>query len=318
MAILQVCDTDTPQERSGLEKVRQYFSGIIRYVSDTHAKNITKDEFETALELGLAVALVCEQADQQALRGAQGAQHDARIANAQADAVGYDPDATIYYIAEDPHRLDVARWPTVEEYFRNLSGRPRGAYGGLKLVTHLMDLGLASHGWVVESWGGESPRVHLVQRVNNPDKHGLHIDVDSVVQADFGQHPRPRHVPLEGEPEGEDVGYSCVDPITGGYWVIDPIDGHVETLPGKPKGERPPYIGGLNNPPNKFNWQQVGKIAGIEPFEDVARGGWGFAVIVRHNAAFRRGAFFSTYEFPRDGSERGPDSIPPTPPTRFG
>lgn len=282
-----------------LDVVRQHFAGIIRYVSDTDAKNITKKEFHRALELGLTVTLVCEQDDQQALRGAEGARHDAGVANAIADAIGYDLDATIYYVAEDPRRLEVAQWPMVEEYFRNLSGRPRGAYGGVRLVTHLMDLGLVSHGWIVQTWGGESPRVHLMQR-DGGEKHGLDIDVDSVIQADFGQHPRPRQLP----PEGEEVAYSCVDPITGGYWVIDPVDGHVETLPGKAKGQRPPYLGGLNNPPNKFNWQQVGRIAGIEPYEDDARDGWGFAVIVRHDAAFRAGAFFSTYEFPRDGSQR--------------
>ena len=70
MPIGDVCDMSTPQD---LEAVRQHFSGIIRYVSDTAEKNITKTEFDLALSLGLTVTLVCEQDNQQALRSAGGA-----------------------------------------------------------------------------------------------------------------------------------------------------------------------------------------------------------------------------------------------------
>ena len=185
--MIRVCDFSSPQN---LSVVSAHFSGIIRYVSDYSFKNITPAEFDEALRLGMTVTLVCEQGTQPALRGALGGQHDGVIANEQADAVGYDPAATIYYVAEDPSRVAPNSWPVVEEYFRALTGRPRGAYGGLDLVTHLMSLGLATKGWVVETWGGISPFVHLEQLVGG-DTYGLAIDVDNVLAADYGQHPRP-------------------------------------------------------------------------------------------------------------------------------
>jgi len=200
----QVADFSSPQS---LTAIKEHFSGIIRYVSDFAPKNITPDEFNRARSLGLSVALICEQGRQPALRGAAGGQHDAAIANEQADEVGYDRNATIYYVAEDPNVLPRSSWPIVEDYFRALSGRPRGAYGGLALVTNLMNKGLASKGWVVQTWGGTSPQVHLEQLVE-VNTFGLVIDVDNVLQADFGQHPRPVGPTPTDAPTGGEMGIS--------------------------------------------------------------------------------------------------------------
>lgn len=248
----QVCDFSSPQN---LQVVRQHFSGIVRYVSDDAAKNITKAEFDEALSLSLTVTLVCEQGAQPAMRGVPGGSHDWQIANQQADAVGYDPEATIYYVAEDPSRLPGADWATVEEYFRALQGRPRGAYGGLQLVTRLMTLGLATKGWVVSSWGGTSPLVHLEQLVGGPT-FGLSIDVDNVLQADYGQHPRPNSpippvppspeendtvfvkVLNEGTPESQTHVYAVVNGIPCHWWQMTGgqpnFDWHPERLPMPP------------------------------------------------------------------------------------
>ena len=194
---MQICDFSSPQNLQQIQSLG--FAGIVRYVSDFPSKNITVAEFDEALQLGLTVTLVCEQGQQQALGGASAALHDSFIANQQADAVGYDPAATIYYVAEDPSQVSPNSWPVVEQYFGALTGRPRGAYGGLKLVSHLMSMGLAEKGWVVETWGGVSPYVQLEQLVG-ANTFGLSIDVDLVLAADYGQHPRPI---VTGEEEDE-------------------------------------------------------------------------------------------------------------------
>lgn len=185
----QVADFSTKVD---LNQVAKHFAGIIRYFSDYPPKNIDKGEFDLAIALGLTVTGVCQQGSQPALRGFAGGVHDATIANAQADAIGYD--GVIYYVAEDPSRLPRSDWPTVEEYFRGVAsvpGRSAGAYGGLALCEHLIAMGRAHWGWTVETWGGISGAVHLEQMVNSGDKFGLDIDVNNVLQADYGQHPRP-------------------------------------------------------------------------------------------------------------------------------
>jgi hypothetical protein len=88
---------------------------------------------------------------------------------------------------------------------------------------------------------------------------------------------------------------NCIDPSTGGTWVVDPSDGHIECFFGAP------YLGGLNAPANRYGWQQVGYIAGITSWTD-PNGQEGYAVIVRHNVVQANGAFYSTYTFERNGS----------------
>jgi hypothetical protein len=88
---------------------------------------------------------------------------------------------------------------------------------------------------------------------------------------------------------------NCIDPTTGGTWVVDPSDGHIECFFGAP------YLGGLNSPANRYGWQQVGYIAGITSWTD-PNGQEGYAVIVRHQVVQANGAFYSTYTFERNGS----------------
>lgn len=219
----QVCDFSSPQNLTQLKNLG--FAGIVRYVSDYAPKNITPGEYLQAKQLGLTVTLVCEQGAQPAMRGPAGGVHDGTIANSQADSVGYDPKATIYFVAEDPSELPQSSWATVEQYFvavNQNSKRPVGAYGSLGLVTHLMTLGLATKGWVVQTWGGTSPQVHLEQLVG-ANTHGLAIDVDQVLQADYGQDPRPSGpVP---DPPGGDMAVSPIVSFKPGQVDIFQISG---------------------------------------------------------------------------------------------
>ena len=99
--------------------------------------------------------------------------------------------------------------------------------------------------------------------------------------------------PSPPSPTTQEATMNCLDPTSGGTWIVDPSDGHVETLYGAP------YCGGLNNPPDSDNWQQVGQITGITPWKDPT-GAWGYSIIVRHNAPIpATGAWYSGYTFPR-------------------
>lgn len=91
--------------------------------------------------------------------------------------------------------------------------------------------------------------------------------------------------------EAENV--QAYDPKSGGYWILDPRDGHVEAYDGAP------YAGGLNDPPNRFGWEQIGPIAGFSAAE--VDGDVGYVVSVMRSVPVQ-GEWFATYAFPRDGS----------------
>lgn len=167
--------------------------GIITYCTRF---NLSAALVTDALNAGLTVTLVMEAGSQPALRGVIGGVYDAATANRAADAAGYDKAAVIYYVAEDPNRLLPSEWPVVDAYFQavnKVGGRPVGAYGGLLLVEHLISAGLATYGWVVSSWGGSSSMVHLQQEANQapPAQFVGLIDMDTILQADYGHMPRP-------------------------------------------------------------------------------------------------------------------------------
>lgn len=205
--------------------------GVIRYATGV-GKGISRDEYNILVAAGLTVTLVQEGGNQPALGGFNAGVRDALVANAAGTAVGYPADCTIFYVAEDPARLPDRDWPTVDAYFAGVAsvpGRPVGAYGGLRLVEHLMAAGRASKGWVVESWGGISPSVHLCQTLSGvPPQFRGQIDIDTVLQADYGQHPRPAPVPIpdptptpaEDDPMGFILATTTVTiPSTPTIWV---------------------------------------------------------------------------------------------------
>ena len=103
---------------------------------------------------------------------------------------------------------------------------------------------------------------------------------------------------------------NCIDPTTGGTWIVDPADGHVEAVNGAT------WLGGLNEPMvNRFGWQQVGTIAGITS-DKAADGTVGYQIIVRGHQPFPAGNWFTFYDFPRDGSGKGEPPPAEAPTTR--
>lgn len=99
---------------------------------------------------------------------------------------------------------------------------------------------------------------------------------------------------------------NALDPVSGGTWVVDPTDGHVETIGSSPAGT-PPYCGALNEPTgDRYNWKEIAQyIAGITPWNDPGGTGWGYAIIIRHKTPIPpSGALFSWYTFRRNGADK--------------
>jgi hypothetical protein len=222
----QVCDFSGKVD---LNEVQKHFVGIVRYVSDFDAKNITRAEYERAKSLGLTVTLVCEQGNQPALRGRSGGIHDSNIANQQADSLGYPGDATIYYVADDPTPLPSSQWSAVVEYFQALGGRPKGAYGSGPLCAHLLGLGLVAKTWTVSTWG--RPAGNSLVQVVGADTFGLVVDVDEIVQSDYGQALQSGGAP-QPQPSrtgGSEVPVSVAGNIPGRFQedVFQVVGGHL-------------------------------------------------------------------------------------------
>lgn len=287
---MQVCDYLSPQD---LAHVAQHYAGIIRY-----PKNITKDEFDQALSHGLTVTLVQEGGAQPAMKGPSAGVQDAQHANQVADSIGYDRRAAIYFVAEDPTTLPGSAWPTVEAYFRAVcatSARPVGGYGGLRLTTHLQQMGLIGYKWTVQTWGGTDDFTHLEQLVG-VDTYGLAVDADQVLKADYGQHPRVGPGPGPAV-SGEEGNMLATDPTTGGVWATD-ISGDIANVNGAP------FIPGLNTHPDwKAGSSSSGganRVVGFATFKD-KNGQWGLIWATAPPGATDQGQY-SYYRIARDGS----------------
>jgi Rv2525c-like, glycoside hydrolase-like domain len=277
------------------------FVGAISYASDYTPKNWTQANWNQALALRLSRLIVCEQGNQPALRGAAGGSHDAAIANAQADALGYSTAATMFYVAEDPSQLPSSAYPTVEAYFQavNAAGRRAvGAYGGWNTLNMLHSAGLITKGWMVQTWNQGAPDplppwIVLVQMVNGVNTHGLPIDVDDILAVDWGQDPRPHGAPPPAGAGGQNM--LADDPSSkSGSWYLAP-DGGVFTADGSQ------FYGSMAG--NRFNWQAVGTLAGISAWWDGT--GWGYKIAVATATSTPGVGPVAYYRFPSNGSLRG-------------
>jgi hypothetical protein len=228
-------------------------SGIVRYATGAD-KALEAAEVALCAQLGLTLTVVQEGGNQPALRGFDGGVADASADNAALDQVGYGRDCWCYYVGEDPNRLDPSHWPTVADYFRGVGSvavRPVGGYGSLALLHYLAALNLITKKWPVEFWGGHDATCHLSQYDAPRDANGNYvlpaefagvIDGNHVLQADYGQHPRPAppdparlFVVNSGQeasmivvthPDGlrQDMVFVNVDGTVGHLWTDDHAD----------------------------------------------------------------------------------------------
>ena len=185
-------------------------SFVCRYLSPPgNAKNITKAEAARIHAAGLDLVLVWEQNGDEPITGhaATGAGAsagilDARLAEAEARAVGVPSAAPIFFALDrDPSGLSAAEWAAVDGYFkgvRQVLGKGRvGAYGGYALIKHLFDKRLIDYGWQTYAWSGGhwDARAHLRQYLNAQTLAGVSVDFDHALTVDYGQVRKPVEKP---------------------------------------------------------------------------------------------------------------------------
>ena len=163
-------------------------AGVIRYVSHTSAKNLTKAEAHALLAAGLDIALVWEDGATRSLEGAAAGAADAHEAVTQAAALGYPRGATIFCSTDD-NAASAARVKPYSDAFAAVvkrAGYTDGGYGS-SVVARLRTV----H-WKVETWGAADAGAHLVQMANNPPRLVSGTDTN-VVQHPFPSwlHPHP-------------------------------------------------------------------------------------------------------------------------------
>ena len=195
MTFQPVCDYSFA--RPNLATLKQAgYQGVMRYLAPLpNQKVVTVGEANAIRSAGLGLGLVWESVNGRALSGATGGLSDGTEALRQAAALGFPADRPIYFVAEDPARVALGAWPTIEAYFLGLmqGGVPLsriGAYGSQLLVEHLVTIHLASWGWQVEGWSsGISGACQLYQRLKPTlvgGAVGLELDEDAVLSSDWG------------------------------------------------------------------------------------------------------------------------------------
>ena len=159
-----------------------------RYVSHTAGKNITKAEAADLAAHGVWTVLVWETAANRAGAGRAAGVADAKEALTQATAAGMPPGRPLYFAVDwdaDP--------AVVVPYFQGVAsvlGLARtGAYGGYRVVKHLLDSQLVTWAWQTAAWSGGrwDARAHIRQPATTVHINGVSCDNDTAQQADFGQ-----------------------------------------------------------------------------------------------------------------------------------
>jgi hypothetical protein len=129
-------------------------------------------------------------------------------------------------------------------------------------------------------------------------QYGLQaLDPPPVLQTPPAVVPNP-------QPQVEAAEMNALDPVTGGIWYLDPATGAVET-PSIEGGVEAPYLGGMNNPPNRDGWQQQGALVGISAWPDPGGTGWGYCTLLRRNTPLPSGAYVVMYTFRRNEADIG-------------
>lgn len=173
---------------------RAGYGGVIRYLrkeGTSRVQPITGAELADMRAHGLAVALVYQAIRTERILGGRAAgAHDARWAQARAAELGA-PDAVIYFAA-DRDIVGTAQLATVLAYLDGAAGvlgKSRvGVYGEYDVIEAAVPAH-ATYGWQTAAWSGgrRSKRAHLYQRTGQPLVGGIPVDINDVLQQDWGQ-----------------------------------------------------------------------------------------------------------------------------------
>ena len=186
----------TKLKQGGVEFVCRYIS------SPGNPKNINTAELAALRAAGLPVVIVFETTANRALGGAPSGKFDATSALNQIKALG-TPDAIVYFAVD--FNVGSANEISVEEYFRAVVGvlgyERVGAYGGLRIITRLLNRKVCKWAWQTYAWSGGKwdLRAHIRQYKNGQNIAGVSVDYDLAMFSDFGQWPRPVPVVVPAE-----------------------------------------------------------------------------------------------------------------------
>jgi hypothetical protein len=142
------------------------YVGVMRYLSFSEGKNLTKTEAKALHDRKLAIGLVWETTATRATQGA-GAEDHAK-AEQQAKALGYPDGCPIFYAVDE----DVAP-VKVLAYFRGAYGakrtHPVGTYGSKSVCEGVHGAGVTDYMWQTAAWSGGdlSPLAHVYQRIGH-------------------------------------------------------------------------------------------------------------------------------------------------------
>lgn len=159
-------------------------SGVIGYVSDNPAKNLTRENLADHLAHGLQVGLVFEDATTDMRAGAKGGNAHGATAMGEAGDIGYDSHNCVIFAAGDENTTQ-DDWPTVLAYmdaFATWVPHP-GYYGDQDSIDWLFPQ--RPHWWYWQTnatgWGtGISRNAHLVQHYADPRAQGRKLDVNDI------------------------------------------------------------------------------------------------------------------------------------------
>jgi hypothetical protein len=166
------------------------FTGVMRYLSHTSGKNLTRDEANELTAAGLDIGVVWETSATRALDGYQAGHDDAKSAALQAVNCGVPKDRPIYFAVD----FDVTR-SQMSPVLRYLDGAASvlgyhdvGVYGGKRCITMAMDAGIL-WGWQTYAWSGGQwdPRAQLQQYSNGHLVDGVDSDYNRTRDNDYGQ-----------------------------------------------------------------------------------------------------------------------------------
>jgi hypothetical protein len=138
------------------------FEGVMRYISPSSKKNLTKAEAKRLHDAGLWIGLIWETTAARAGEGARAGADDVKWAEAAADKLGLPMDCPIFFAVD----FD-APASKVRPYFTAVkkgAKRPTGSYGGVKIAA----AGLTDYIWQTEAWshGEVATNAHMLQRIH--------------------------------------------------------------------------------------------------------------------------------------------------------
>lgn len=166
-------------------------SFVMRYLSTPgNKKNLDADEVQNLKSGGILIGLVFETTANRAMDGEYAGHVDGLAAVQQAQNLGLE-NQPIYFAVDwdaQPFQFDY-----VDSYFRGVRttiGDRVGCYSGYRYMTHVLDIGLVTHGWQTEAWsrGWVDKRIELIQRIGEVMVDGVSCDKDEAFNTNpFGE-----------------------------------------------------------------------------------------------------------------------------------